>query len=58
MLRLAIGEEQLQLVSSSAEKNLGILVDTKLNKSQQHALTTEKANGILGCIKQSIAISW
>ncbi|GAB0186510.1 hypothetical protein GRJ2_001116300 [Grus japonensis] len=44
-----------QLESSLAEKDLGILVDTKLNMRQQCALVTEKVNFILGCIRQSIA---
>jgi len=30
-------------------------VDNKLNMSQQHALVAKKVNGILGCIRQSIA---
>ena len=44
-----------QLESSLAEKHLGVLVNTEWNVSQQHPLATTKANGILGCIRQSIA---
>lgn len=46
-----------QLKSSSAEEDLGLLVDIKLYTSQQCALTTNKTNSILGCIMQSIASS-
>ena len=42
------------LERSSAEKGLRVLVDNRLTMSNQCALVTKKANGILGCIKKSV----
>ena len=44
-----------QMESSFAEKDLGVLVDTRLNTSQQHALAAKVVNGTLDCIRRNVA---
>ncbi|PKU42738.1 reverse hypothetical protein [Limosa lapponica baueri] len=43
------------LESSFEEKDLGVLASNRMTMSQQCALVAKKANGILGCIKKSVA---
>ncbi|PKU30118.1 rna-directed dna polymerase from mobile element jockey-like [Limosa lapponica baueri] len=47
-----LGEEWLG--SSPAERDLGVLVESRLSTCQQYAWAAKRANRILGCIKHSI----
>ena len=40
---------------SSAERDLGVLVDSRLTVNQQCALVAKKADGLLECIQKSVA---
>ena len=43
------------LDSAQAERDLGVLVNSRMDMSQQCALVAKKADGILACVRNSVA---